>query len=80
MDSVLEYKNDLPYWAAGCAMEGIQMMDELPTPDQAAGFIDEVWEFVVETCLDNEIHVPNKDDAISELKEMIASYLVDMTE
>jgi predicted RNase H-like HicB family nuclease len=80
MDSAKDYKDSLAYWAASCAMDGIQMDDELPSIDDAESHIEGVWDFVVESCGESELTPPPKNEAIEELKEMIASYLVDMTE
>ena len=56
------------------------MDDELPSIDDAEGHIEGVWEFVVESCRESELTPPPKNEAIEELQEMIASYLIDMTE
>ena len=78
--SILEYRGQEAYWAALCAMDGLEMSDELPDPENADAEIDAVWDFVVENCEESEIRVPSKQEAILELKEMIVAYVADMQE
>lgn len=80
MDSAEDYKGSLAYWAALCAMDGIQMDDELLSINDAKDHIEGVWDFVVESCRESDLTPPPKYQAIEELKEMIASHLADMTE
>tara|TARA_B100000780_G_scaffold190949_1_gene134462 strand:- start:59 stop:307 length:249 start_codon:yes stop_codon:yes gene_type:complete len=78
--TISEYKDQAAYWAALCAMDGLEMSDEILDPNSADGKIDSVWEFVVENCKEEGITIPSKEEAIAELREMIAFHNIDMTE
>ena len=40
--SILEYRGQEAYWAALCAMDGLEMSDELPHPENADAEIGEI--------------------------------------
>ena len=78
--SILEYRGQEAYWAALCAMEGIQASDDLPNPDDADAEIDAIWDFVVDNCLDLEIEIPSKIEATGHLRVLMVEYLEEMSE
>lgn len=76
--SILEYRGQEAYWAALCVMEGIQMNEELPSLDDAEAELTGVWEFVEDCCLEFDIAVPARDEAVGHLRVLLAEYLEDM--
>ena len=76
--SILEYRGQEAYWAALCAMEGIQMSEQLPSLDDAEAELAGVWEFVEGCCQEFEIAVPSRDEAVGHLRVLLAEYLEDM--
>jgi hypothetical protein len=76
--SILEYRGQEAYWAALCAMEGIQVNEELPSMDDAETELAGVWEFVEGCCLEFDIAVPSRDEAVGHLRVLLAEYLEDM--
>ena len=75
--SILEYEGQEAYWAALCAMEGIEYSDQIPSPSDAEHEISEVWEFVEGCCIEFDIKTPSKKEAIQHLRDLIAKYVED---
>tara|TARA_B100000780_G_scaffold161023_1_gene112515 strand:- start:149 stop:391 length:243 start_codon:yes stop_codon:yes gene_type:complete len=72
-DHLLNFKGGEASWAALCAFDGMQFSDEVYTFAQAGELIENVWEFVVQTCEKQGVDVPSKTATISELKTLISS-------
>lgn len=70
-DTIDHFKGREAKWAALCAFDGMQYSGEIYHIDQASEFIDEVWEFVTQTCEEEGIEPPEKSSAISELQVLI---------
>jgi hypothetical protein len=70
-DHLLSFKGREASWAALCVFDGMQFSDEVYTFAQAGELIENVWEFVVQTCEEKGVEVPSKTAAISELKTLI---------
>ena len=78
--SILEYKGQEAYWAALCAMEGIQASDVLPSPDDADVEIEAIWDFVVDNCEEFEIEIPSKLEATGHLRVLMIEYIEEMSD
>jgi len=75
-DGVTHYKGKEAEWAALCAMEGLIYLSENEETkykvSEAEGILEEVWEFVTDTCEIEGANTPNKQDALQHLKQMIS--------
>ena len=70
-DNIMNFKGNEAEWAALCALDGIQASSEHFHQDQAPELIDQIWEFVVETCESEEVTVPSKELASEKLRAFI---------
>lgn len=70
-DNILNFSGNEAEWAALCALDGMLASTERVHEDQATELIQQVWEFVVETCNVEGLQVPDKELAIQKLKKHI---------
>ena len=70
-DNILNFQDNEAEWAALCALDGMLASTEQFNEHEAPQLIEQVWEFVVETCTAEGLHVPDKELAIQKLKKHI---------
>ena len=70
-DNIRNFKGNEAEWAALCALHGMLASAERFHEEQASELIQQVWEFVVETCNVEGLQVPDKELAIQKLKKHI---------
>ena len=74
-DGVKHYKGKEAEWAALCAMDGLTYLSENEGAtfkvSEAERILEEVWDFVTDSCEIEGASTPNKKDALIHLKQMI---------
>ena len=73
-DTINHYRGREAEWAALCAFDDVQANGEVYRADAAPSLIEAVWEFVVETCNEEHVEPPSKNEAITILQVLIAEY------
>ena len=73
-DSILNFRGNEAEWAALCALDGMHASGEPFHQNQAPELIEQIWDFVVQTCEIEGVQVPRKELAVKKLEAQIEKF------